>query len=111
MASEERDRDMALEWLRECVAIHDDAESPDLPGVRYALALVEATPTQPRRAMLGEVVEALERAEASLTAVGVHSVQYEMGMDARQVALELRDLLTKLRALTATEGGTNNDQD
>ena len=47
MASEERDRDMALEWLRECVAIHIEAESPDLPGVRYALALVEAQTPQP----------------------------------------------------------------
>ena len=58
----------------------------------------------PREAVLVEVVEALERAEASLAAVGVHSVQYEMGMDARQVALELRALLTRLRTLTPTEG-------
>ena len=57
----------------------------------------------PLRAMLEKVVEALERAEASLTAVGVHSVQHEMGMDARQVALELRALLTRLRTLTPTE--------
>ena len=59
----------------------------------------------PLRAMLEKVVEALERAEASLTAVGVHSVQHEMGMDARQVALELRALLTRIRTLASEDEG------
>ena len=110
MASEERGRDMALEWLRECVAIHDDAESPDLPGVRYALALVEATPPQPDadplRAMLPDVVKALEAAQREfldvLASCDAERVHHD-GDEFHERLGRIESALTKLRTLTPTE--------
>ena len=117
MASEERDRDMALEWLRECVAIHDDAESPDLPGVRYALALVEATPPQPdaepMRAMLGEVVADDEELPCGCSDdywgcdcnESKDSFAEGVAVGRNQMRKEIREILARPRTLASEDGG------
>ena len=116
MTSEQRDpREAWDDDLKAAWSVVEEAAegSPLYNGTVYC-AMKELrsrlNAADPLRAILPEVVEALEQAETSLTAVGVHSVQHEMGMDARQVAPELRALLTRLRALTATEGGTDDGE-
>ena len=103
---------MALEWIVESWHSHppEFTSPPTMDEVRQMLQVLDSF--DPLRAMLPEVVAAMEYALPSLdydTDRLLKGDYYGAGIKALAKLDEFRYLLSKLRKLTPTKGGTDDD--